>query len=132
MSFVEIYNEQLFDLLQPAGPAPLSQRRFNLYGGSESSSFQRASTAAATSAAQKQGEHGAIIGGGYRNPQAPTRVDTPQQAVELTIYERLDGSTYVKVRSFPKLVTTTQAALFCCWTTQRRGTPHFKQPCCCA
>lgn len=88
MSFVEIYNEQLFDLLRPE-MCP-SQRRFSVYGGSDSAVGKRS----AAPAVHVPGEHPTTVGGG--GSRAPTREKTPQQP-DLAIYERPDGSTYVKV-----------------------------------
>ena len=85
MSFVEIYNEQLFDLLQPE-MCP-SQRRFSVYGGSESAVGKRSAVAAHVPREHTTG------GGGSRTS---TRENTPQRP-DLAIYERPDGSTYVKV-----------------------------------
>lgn len=89
MSFVEIYNEQLFDLLQPE-MCP-SQRRFSVYGGSESAARKRSAAAAV----HVPGEHTGG-GGGGGGSRTSTRESTPQQP-DLAIYERPDGSTYVKV-----------------------------------
>ena len=84
ISFVEIYNEQLFDLLQPeVCPA---QRRFSVYGRNESAVGKRSAASA-----HVPEEH--TGGGGSRSS---SRENTPQQP-DLAIYERPDGSTYVKV-----------------------------------
>lgn len=86
MSFVEIYNEQLFDLLLSPEAFPPSriqqQRRFNVYGGNRSES----------SLDGKRNSGG--DNSGLYTP--PTVAGAPQQAAELAIYERPDGSTYVK------------------------------------
>lgn len=89
MSFVEIYNEQLFDLLQPeAYPA---QRRFNVYGRNDSAGGKRNTSSVVLPPVQTLGEHSGSC------QSSLTRASSPQQA-ELTIYERPDGSTYVKVK----------------------------------
>lgn len=96
MSFVEFYNEQLFDLfLSPEMRSSRNQRRFNVFGGngSESGVVEKRNTS--LSFALKPTKQ---VPGSDCSP--------PQQAPELAIYERPDGCTHVKVSraSKPKLV----------------------------
>lgn len=102
MSFVEIYNEQLFDLLLSSPEAlPSSrnqqQRRFNVYGGNGSESSLDGKRSTPFSSVQKLTMDVPGSGGGSDLHTPPAAAaGTPQHAAELAIYERPDGSTYVK------------------------------------
>lgn len=86
MSFVEFYNEQLFDLfLSPDTCSSRNQRRFNVFGGNGNDSGVVGKRNTFVSSALKPKE----FSGSGGNP--------PQQAPELAIYERPDGCTHVKV-----------------------------------
>ncbi len=95
MSFVEIYNEQLFDLLLSPEACPSrsqQQRRFNVYGGNGSERAARGKRNAPVCSAQKLVTETVGAGGESALPTPP------KQAPELVIYERPDGCTYVKVK----------------------------------
>ncbi|CAN0113942.1 unnamed protein product [Ectocarpus sp. 4 AP-2014] len=107
MSFVEIYNEQLFDLLLPPetySRANQQQRRFSVYGGKESavggkrytplSFVQRLVGELEVGSAGGSGS-GSGSGSGLHAPLTTT-TGARQQMADLAIYERPDGSTYVK------------------------------------
>lgn len=103
MSFVEIYNEQLFDLFLSPEAFPSSrnqqQRRFNVYGGNASeSSLDGKRNTLYSSIHQKPTMEIPGCGGDNSglNTPPPGMARAPQQAAELAIYERPDGSTYVK------------------------------------
>lgn len=87
MSFVEFYNEQLFDLfLSPEMRSSRKQRRFNVFGGNGSDSGAIGKRTTSLSSALQP------------TKEVPGRGGTPSQpAPELAIYERPDGCTYVKV-----------------------------------
>ena len=88
MSFLEFYNEQLFDLfLSPEMRSSRSRRRFNVFGGNGSESGVAEKRHTPVSSALNPTKDVPSGGGGSPPPQAP----------ELAIYERPDGCTYVKV-----------------------------------
>ncbi|CAM9751393.1 unnamed protein product, partial [Ectocarpus sp. 8 AP-2014] len=101
MSFVEIYNEQLFDLLLPPeaySSANQQQRRFSVYGGKESAVGGKRNTPL-SSVQRLVGElEVGSAGGSGSGVHAPltTAPGARQQMADLAIYERPDGSTYVK------------------------------------
>ncbi|CAM9647115.1 unnamed protein product [Ectocarpus sp. 13 AM-2016] len=101
MSFVEIYNEQLFDLLLPPeaySSANQQQRRFSVYGGKESAvSGKRNTPLSCVQRLVGELEIGSAggSGSGLRAPLTTTP-GARQQMADLAIYERPDGSTYVK------------------------------------
>lgn len=104
MSFVEIYNEQLFDLLLPPeaySSATQQQRRFSVYGGKESAVGGKRNTP--LSSVQRlvgELEVGSAGGSGSGSGLHAPLTTTPgarQRMADLAIYERPDGSTYVKV-----------------------------------
>ena len=87
MSFMEIYNEQLFDLfISPEMRSSKTQQRFNVFGGNGIESGvigkRKASLASALHPTKD-------VPRGSGSP--------PQQTPELAIYERPGGGTYVKV-----------------------------------
>lgn len=100
MSFVEIYNEQLFDLLLTPEACPSKsrqQRRFSVYGGNETA--VRGKRNAPVRSAQKLTAEAAGNGSESGLPTPLRTAGTPlQRAPELAIYERPDGCTYVKVK----------------------------------
>lgn len=100
MSFAEIYNEQLFDLLlsTEAFPPPRNQqqRRFNIYGGNGSESALDGKRFTPFSSVQKPTMEVPVSGGDSGLYTPPAMASTPQHAEELAIYERADGSTYIK------------------------------------
>lgn len=106
MSFLEIYNEQIFDLLQPEGLACPPQQHFTTYGGSGNG----AGSAGAKTQWQMRSSSTLKIGdaltAGVQTSQhtEPTRAssshlqgDRSRAASDLAIYEQSDGSTYAKV-----------------------------------
>eukprot|EP00903_Cladosiphon_okamuranus_P013675 g12736.t1 len=103
MSFVELYNEHLFDLLlSPEMRSSRNQRPFNIFGGNGS----------------ERGVIGKRIASSLVSALKPTKeapgrgVDSPpEQAPELAIYERPDGCTSHAILT---VHLTTQTA---CWTS---------------
>ncbi|CAM9511567.1 unnamed protein product [Ectocarpus sp. 6 AP-2014] len=101
MSFVEIYNEQLFDLLLPPeaySSTNQQQRRFSVYGGKESAVGGKRNTPL-SSIQRSLGELEVGSAGGSGSGLHAPLTTTPgarQQMADLAIYERPDGSTYVK------------------------------------
>ncbi|CAM9384138.1 unnamed protein product [Pylaiella littoralis] len=100
MSFVEIYNEQLFDLLLSPEAFPPSrnqqQRRFNVYAGNGSESVldgKRTTPFYSTQATTMEVPGNGGNSGLYTPPAV---AGTPQHTAELAIYERPDGSTCIK------------------------------------
>lgn len=87
MSFVEFYNEQLFDLfLSPEMHSSRNQPRFNVFGGNGNDTGMVGKRNTSLSSAPKPTKE---VPGSGGNPS--------RQAPELAIYERPDGCTYVKV-----------------------------------
>lgn len=115
MSFVEFYNEQLFDLfLSPEKRASRNRRRFNVFGGNGSNSSVIGKRNASLPSALKPTKE---VPGSGGNPS--------QQAPELAIYERPDGCTYVKVSRASKLnswgsVSQCHVVINCKFTLQMR------------
>lgn len=111
MSFVEIYNEQLFDLLLSPEACPSraqQQRRFNVYGGNGNERAARGKRNAPFCSAQKLMTEAVGSGGESALPTPLATIGTPpKQAPELVIYERPDGCTYVKVKRGVKFIRHT-------------------------
>lgn len=87
MSFVELYNEQLFDLfLSPEMRSSRNQRRFNAFGGNGSDSGVIGK------------RHTPLYSSLKLMKEAPGSSGTSsKRALELAIYEGRNGCTYIKV-----------------------------------
>lgn len=114
MSFIEIYNEQLLDLLQRSSPTRQFRERFTTCTRSGSSSsnsrsagpcVKRPTTTTGFSpplqlGGMSSGESSTHRGVARRACSSDTRTRSSAagcDATDLAIYERPDGSTYVKV-----------------------------------